>query len=392
MRRPKSPKPSSVRGLAAWTVRKGEQEHQAVRSQFEEARKTWRLIGRQREGARRQFLLMREIIETRGAELKRAYPGVRSIACGYRRRTNRLKREHCITFVVDAKKPHHQLADAERIPGELLAYTRVRNQRRLVAVPTDVEDGDIYRRIIPHTVCTAKIEACTPALGVLGVITALVRIIRSGSSEPGLFALSCAHVFNLAQEYYENYAHDTQISLNVPTGDPRKGNVFGAASSHLGFIRHQFLFSFDASLVEIDQTKLTLLEDAVCKRRPSKVAWSYDQIPDTYQIWAPNQEPISAEKHHHWAGAELTINYKNSMGNPVVDVWHRELVESKTAVALAEGDSGSPVISSDGSLFLGMHIAGSGGSAYMIPAWQLVDAGNYYDLSTKDSIQLTSTY
>ncbi len=53
------------------------------------------------------------------------------------------------------------------------------------------------------------------------------------------------------------------------------------------------------------------------------------------------------------------------------------------------GDSGSPVVSSkNGGMLLGMHIAGGGNLAFMIPAWQLLNPARYKGVASSEVWEL----
>jgi hypothetical protein len=52
-----------------------------------------------------------------------------------------------------------------------------------------------------------------------------------------------------------------------------------------------------------------------------------------------------------------------------------------------DGDSGSPVVSQDGTMLLGMHIAGNKGTGLciMIPAWALLSQSNYQFVGNEEA-------
>ena len=77
----------------------------------------------------------------------------------------------------------------------------------------------------------------------------------------------------------------------------------------------------------------------------------------------------------------------------VTNVVHAQVIESQ--VTLGEtmgGDSGSPVATEkNGGTLLGMHIAGnSGGLAYVIPAWDILNPGRYIGVSPSDEWELVN--
>ena len=102
-----------------------------------------------------QMALVREIFETRSAELCRAYRNLVDVTYGFRsRRTadggRELVRTPCITFIVDKKwESERGTQRDQRLPRHLYAYWTVGGVRKLCAVPTDVEEAKDYAGIEP---------------------------------------------------------------------------------------------------------------------------------------------------------------------------------------------------------------------------------------------------
>ena len=122
-------------------TRKAAAAEREERTRLAEARRQWKRLG-----PTAQFELACEIVDTRATELKRAYAAVLSVAAGnsrYRRaRASRpaVWREPAVTFLVARKWSSTSKARRpDAVPPYLWAYATVDGERRLCAVPTDVE-------------------------------------------------------------------------------------------------------------------------------------------------------------------------------------------------------------------------------------------------------------
>ena len=90
----------------------------------------------------------------------------------------------------------------------------------------------------------------------------------------------------------------------------------------------------------------------------------------------------------------LAIQYRLRFGasNTTLNVYHRELIRMRVRGGKApiEGDSGCPVVARrEGNAFtlVGMFIASHEGDAYVIPAWDLFDPDQYWNLPDKAVIR-----
>lgn len=104
-----------------------------------------------------QLQLLEELVETRSAELCRAYRNVIDVFVGYKRRritgsdTERSTPKPCITFLVKEKWPAEADVDAQEIVQKhLFFYTTVDGERHLCNVATDVVDAKKYAQVEPH--------------------------------------------------------------------------------------------------------------------------------------------------------------------------------------------------------------------------------------------------
>jgi hypothetical protein len=65
------------------------------------------------------------------------------------------------------------------------------------------------------------------------------------------------------------------------------------------------------------------------------------------------------------------------------------VIESSVAAGTEGGDSGSPVVTLDRTRLVGMHFAGSGDKAYMIPAYELVQRQNYVGFAAGEPLVIS---
>lgn len=321
-----------------------------------------------------QMNAAQEIVETRTSELCRAYPGIIDISFGYRLRRDRTgKRQRivpqpCVRFLVARKwDPQKKLKSEERIPPRLLTYYTVGNQRKLCAVPTDVEDSLVHGATIAHAIPQA-ITVQWKDTSAVGAIACLVERDRV----PGVpFAIGCRHVLSLSAWFFNSSSWGASVRING-------GGVVGVTRAVAGALQEAPDRSFDAQLFEV--TDRQTLRDAMAGQRCTRYATSIDDIPPEYEILTPN------------GTRRARFVECVGRGRPVYrigDVWIAHdvsLIRNQPEPATEAGDSGSPVLTKDGGTLLGMHVSGineidSRGvyvvAAYMIPAWELLDPANY---------------
>jgi hypothetical protein len=327
-----------------------------------------------------QLAIVQEIVETRAAELARAYPGVIDVSFGYRRRRGRRRSQYdvvptaCVRFIVKRKLASKEIRADARIPERLFAYCSIDGQRRLCAAPTDVEDAVAFGSPRAQTQpINVKWETST-AHG--AVACGLAR-----NAEAGTFALGCRHVLCLTDLYANVPTWGAEVSLD-------SGSVVGQTRAIAGLLRPAPDRSFDAQLLQASED--SGLHDALNGLTLSGYATGFADLPAEYYIRCPgSQEAIRASK--------LGLVYDRPYSvNGVGQVVHYVLVESSVDTATQGGYSGSPVVSTrEGGLLLGMHVAGVDNGpgdrfAYMIPAWQLFDPSNYNGADNAEIWTLTN--
>lgn len=323
-----------------------------------------------------QMTLTKELVETRSMELCRAYKNVINVSYGYgRKRVGKrvIIKKPCVTFIVKKKWQMKKEEDPyEKLPKYLFAYCTVKNERKLCAVETDVEDSQPYIEVRPYASPLLPQQIAVkwknPISSVTGSITCAIR--RSGFNDK-TFAMSCRHVFSLSTIMHPQNV----VGATIHVGSSNSGKVLGRTLNIKGKLQDsQNGHSFDAQLAEV--TELSELRKTI-PLNFSGFAKSISDIPKEHWI-ITFQEKIKAIGPRHIRN--LLIDYDR--------VTASHLVLFEVDALAGEGHSGSPVVSEEG-LLLGMLIGGKKASSsasrvYFIPAWQLFDPENYGVASTED--------
>lgn len=339
------------------------------------------VIAWDRLSQKQKMTLARETIETRAQELRLAFPDI--IAVGHGMRTTGKKsgrmitQESCIAFMV-AKKWVSK--DAKRktnraLPRYLLAYAENKlGHRVLCAVPTDIESLTDNFRASPYArpQASAQIRVKSPGVNTqLGAVTCALNV--PGSTV--VHALSCHHVF----------AMSTATSL---PGTEAEGEVevratnepVGSLSAWRGrIVSSDQGTSFDAAIARIDN--VTGLQQALGGIQADSFIDSTDDLRSVGVIVRPGDAAggkslLKVKLVKVWNDFAL-IDYSPSIRpppvQPTVVEWE---VEDGVTVG---GDSGSPVLTKDLKVLMGMHIAGAEGTraAFMLPANLLFFGPNY---------------
>lgn len=310
-----------------------------------------------------QFSLAREIAETRGEELCRAYKNLVAVSYGYRLRHKknmdkvRVMRRPCVIFIVDGKWSGDDEDPEQTLPPFLYSYYSVQGKRELCGVPTDVDDVATYDAIEPQV----KLEGIDVDAGGDREPGSIACAIQRSSRPEQTFVISCYHVFS-------------HFDSKKATLRPRGEQVTLAGTLQIvGSVQDQPPFSFDAQLAKV--TNVDVLRRILNSVRFTDVVEARGDFPSLYWILTPGG-PVKVEWIQFMAPS-LPLDYHRPGMNQVV---HEELVVSQFATSekTERGDSGSPLATKkSGGTFLGMHIAGGPEKAYGIPAWRLLSAKNY---------------
>lgn len=336
---------------------------------------------------REQREAVRELIDTRHDELVRAYPNVLLVTSGYgtyrarkppksapqkpvakrisaRRRVDDVLG---VTFVVQRKR--RRMSRRDRIPSHLLAYWTVGGERVLCAIPTDVESADELRPVTqtPTAVTREGLNRYSR-----GVTTALVKPPEDAAGP--LWALSCRHVFGMSEYVGGASPTGNRVHVEAPPKDR-----FARVTQFWGRFRVGEGTSFDAALAKVSSRELADRAVPVACTRFATI----DEIPRDLVIHVARPEGalrISATRTHYYTRDDNFGILCEGLGV----IYHAELFEMLAEPATLGGDSGSPVTGVRGyaRVLMGMHIAGVGGRAYMLPAYQLLRMENFLRLSS----------
>lgn len=308
--------------------------------------------------------LLEELVETRSAELCRAYRNVIDVFVGYKRSrftgsaTNRIARNLCITFLVKTKWSSEVDVDPnELLPKHLFFYVTVDDERHLCSVPTDVVDAREYAQIKPQAKRISVRERGKKG-GVTGLIACAVRMPEYPQY---VFALSCRHVFNMTENKGPRFVKADVLLAKT-------GRFIGTTEkAYYGELKNGHNYSLDAQACYVHDVGTLRMSLGTIKI--TSHARNSLEVPNTYWIHVANGGPKEAR------GPNTRISFSIRYPN-VGWVIHQLLIEGKAITV--EGDSGAACTShKKGGRFLGMHIAGGGGIVFMIPAWHLMDRSRY---------------
>jgi hypothetical protein len=358
---------------ASWTSRVEQRTLARAPSDLSQAEQAFRSLTLEE-----QVLLMRELVDTRAAELCRAYANVIAVSYGFRRRLDletghhRIEREPCVKFLVKRKWRSGFDNLKRRLPRHLFAYWTIDGARRVCAIPTDIEDSRQHAVARPHIPQTVLVSVDSQPI-VSGVITCAIE----RSSDPDqLYVISCKHVFS------PNWLSNP--GFHVAKVDIQDGGATVAKTVKMaGELTMASRYSLDSQLAKVEDRNA--LQVALGGLDVAGYARSETEAMAAADLWIVTPSgPINA-KINRVLGEEHPINYRKR--GPVEDIRHEKLFEVQTEHPTRGGHSGSPVLTSrDGGLLIGMLIAGppddvsvdkSETLSYVIPAWHIIDPMRY---------------
>ncbi|MCX2865248.1 hypothetical protein OOZ63_25810 [Paucibacter sp. PLA-PC-4] len=339
-----------------------------------------------------QIRLAREIVETRSAELTRAYSNVISVTVGFKSRQTgqgqaALHDEVCIVFVVKRKWSAGQSDAAQSLPRHLLAYGDVDGRRELLAVPTDVQPAKWFLGGVARG--RTAVDVLNPHSSGVGTVTCGVTLVGAPGASSRLL-LSALHVLSPVARINE-----VAPGAGLPFSEVGGGAV-GASAPWGGRLSPAGL-SFDAQLASATNDAWlgqAFVGISLSKTLPyAKTESQFNALVKThrFQILAPANHPrhpvprgSMLSQFDAFIGSELPLEYLVLMNGSVatLDIRHRDLVRLRVLAdcpAPEAGDSGSAVVAwnPDGSATLvGMFIASpddpaQARMAYVLPAWHL---------------------
>jgi len=282
-----------------------------------------------------KYVLARSVAQRRVREWKRKFDGVVSVGAGFRTTAGKNKPtdEVCLRFAVARKKKH---VGEGRVPELVVAYVDKEDGRRRCAIPTDVDvlaPGDenansgLRRGVVVRKDGTRR-----------GDIGAVCAVVEDVDSPEAWYLLSCNHVLALP-----GHGCDPTLATDVfrASGPARR-----AAQKIADLLFHKQLnpgsgYGMDAALAVV--SRKNLISRMVQGKRPTQVSRP-GAVPHDYKIYTP-RGPIQAE----FVGEQFKHSVPFRCG---ASVRHEHVIVSRANTV--GGDSGSPLIGSDGTLY-GMH-------------------------------------
>lgn len=328
-----------------------------------------------------QLRLAHEVVASRGAELRRAYPDILSLGFGLKTKRGprgareNLTRTPCVVFEVRRKLALEKRGRARRLPKELLTFVGPPEARRLCVVPTDVKETRSFGQPRPKAKAGhARGFGIAVTLGdqlqdaASGALACPVRM-----PDGSLAAIGCRHVLSRSLLHHPDVVANARVSATV---GPRV--ALGRTVAIRGRFASAPELSFDAQLVRV--TDAAALDAACGPLQFSGHLRSPEELPlrffvPTPRLDGPGQRTIVEVEFRDWM-QERPMAYP--FPGAATMVAHALVFHGRTNRPLVEGDSGSPAFtSSAGGTLLGMYLGGDGENAYFIPAWQLFQPANY---------------
>ena len=293
----------------------------------------------------------------RGAALRRASDNVLAVGLGHRTKAGEVREELCLGVLVQKKSGRAK----EQVPATVTTTIEHEGRRRRVEVPTDVEElgsGGPQHALAATSATNAAngiivTSPSAPAIAAKGSVCAVVQL----QGQPDVFVLSCHHVLTLSEKLGK-----CRVLADAVVADTRR-------------VPYAQLFEY----VPITPGKKSQLDAAISLVQPGhSVTWAHSGArpvrvdfgtskPVNCTIYAPGRL-LGATYVKTWS--EVRLQYHGC----VVQI----AAAYQFAAATMDGDSGSPVISPDGTLH-GMHFWGNpaNGLALSIPAGLLFQAGAF---------------
>lgn len=199
-----------------------------------------------------------------------------------------------------------------------------------------------------------------------GSAVALIRRIRKNSPVEH-YLVSCFHLFGLLATNIKQPCQQAIIEHD--------GNVIAHYNGICGSIAplDTDTWSFDVAFAKIEPKNLGLARNAIPGPVPTKILYYMDELPETAFMHSPRGK-ITLSNVCAKRGNQQIVTYGPELSH--LQAVHR-LVASYDGET-KRGDSGSPVLSSDGKTLLGMHIAGDGNKGYMLPAVDFIQNANRF--------------
>ena len=306
-------------------------------------RSAWNSLGK-----KAQFALVRRLIRTRGEQLKSRHHEILSVGIGYKTKAGDVQSTVCVGFLVRRKLKH---VPGTPVPRSLYTYVQRKGQRRRCEVPTDVEElgrgGGPQSGINVASGVTA-LSSSNATSGINGAICCIAQEVGDARNR---YLIGCHHVLARSKSAGECAASTSVVK--AATGGV-VGRLFDVAALAPGGT-----VSVDAAIALVPPAVNAMWQFETL--RPLRVA-SAAVPPSNCGVYTPRGFIVPATFIKLWR--RVPLGY--SCGTVVIDTAYQ------FRAATIPGDSGSPVMSPDGTLH-GMHFWGNvrDQMAYAIPAFVL---------------------
>lgn len=300
----------------------------------------------------KQLQVLAWLCRSRSKLLKREFPEALSVGVGHKTTAGKRLPTLCLAFLVLRK------AEAgKQLPQTIRTTIKIDGRRRQVHVPTDVEElADSGPHLATNTAAgILVVSASQPAIRGTGAVCCLVR----AKGQPDLFALSCHHVLTLSPKVGQ-----CRIVMDALVAD-RQGVPFGQLFEAVPMTPHQ-PSQIDVAIARVEAGSMVQWVHSGMQPKSTDMGLSK---PQNCTIYAPGRL-VDAVYVKTWP--EVRLPYPGCGDVQIVCAYQFQ-------AATKPGDSGSPVIGGDGTLY-GMHFWGSPSNnfAMAIPAGYLFGQGVFH--------------
>lgn len=316
----------------------------------------------ERLSERTQFRLIRAVAQRRGPAFKKMFPNVVGIGTGYRTvgEASSIRKEFCLRFLVKRKWEDRRNRQG-KIPSLIQAYWNSKGRLHRVLIPTDV--SLLYGRPHQSLDLTDGIVSFDGAQPIeYGSASCLVH--RQGMPNER-YLLSCYHIFVPSMTY------------------PRPDDPFTAtdgAGSSLGSLS----FAADPSRT-VDAALLQIVNQAAGEislwgcditRVASSSDFQYLPYKGPFTLYARRATPPTVAGANRTAPLPVSLVGYHDIGTtfPYGDRSFDFGGTIQYQAPVRPGDSGCPLLDSDGTLF-GMHFFGNSTEGYALAAPSLFADG-----------------
>ncbi len=354
------------------------------------AQKTWRGLSFERK-----MEVVEEVVTTRSIELHLAYTGILSINAGKKSQKGTVGKKlrdeiPAVIFAVRKKLSQQEGKARPRtnlVPEELYAVVDVRGKRRICAVPTDLVDAKACTGFKTQTGSNKPrqeqifMKHPDHSKRLKGVITCCVNLPRERNRDP-THMLSCRHVFGMIDYVGSAKPPDTATVCNKSSG------VIGKPTTTCGKLKTPGIENrCDVAIGRVDSS--IRVRRAIKGLSVERFANGWDEFPKKTRFLIRTPEGVLEASYVDRGSFGVEYNFKGTKSVVIMPNLIKAEVYGKETRG---GWSGAPFISRKrNGVLLGMHIAGEGNIALMIPGWILRDY-SYYNFGGNQRSGLLTTY